>query len=103
MWFISLARTALAYRGVSAYHRAGGFPGNGSQEEHAVKTQRSAHSSDRFAPPCPVPSNSEMQAAAEILNSGKKIAILAGQSICTPAMNSNKSRSCWALQLLKRY
>ena len=72
-------RTALAYRGVSHITVPVDF-----QEMEVNKSTRSKrnvphHSSDRFAPPCPVPSDSEMQAAAEILNSGKKIAILAGQ------------------------
>jgi pyruvate dehydrogenase (quinone)/pyruvate oxidase len=72
-------RTALAYRGVSHITVPVDF-----QELEVKKSTRSKrnvphHSSDRFAPPSPVPSNSEMQAAAEILNSGKKVAILAGQ------------------------
>ena len=37
------------------------------------------HSSDHYSPPCPVPTDAELRAAAEILNAGKKIAILAGQ------------------------
>src|SRR5947209_12258121 len=72
-------RTALAYRGVSHITIPTDF-----QEMEAKKSLRSKrnvphHSSDRYVPPFPVPSNDEVRAAADILNTGKKIAILAGQ------------------------
>ncbi|HZR65972.1 MAG TPA: thiamine pyrophosphate-dependent enzyme [Terriglobales bacterium] len=72
-------RTALAYRGVSHITIPVDF-----QEMETKKSMRSKrniphHSSDRYAPPCPVPSNEELRAAADLLNAGKKTVILAGQ------------------------
>ncbi|HZQ18382.1 MAG TPA: thiamine pyrophosphate-dependent enzyme [Terriglobales bacterium] len=72
-------RTALAFRGVSHLTIPTDF-----QEMEVKKSMRSKrnvpnHSSDRYAEIYPVPSNQELRAAAEILNEGKKIVILAGQ------------------------
>src|SRR6266704_6007787 len=72
-------RTALAYRGVSHITVPVDF-----QEQEAKKTTRSKrniphHSSDKYAPPAPVSLEKDLQSAAEVLNAGKKIAILAGQ------------------------
>jgi pyruvate dehydrogenase (quinone)/pyruvate oxidase len=72
-------RTSLAFRGVSHLTIPTDF-----QEMEAKKSMRSKrnvpnHSSDHYAPPAPVPTEAELRAAAEILNSGTKIAILAGQ------------------------
>jgi pyruvate dehydrogenase (quinone) len=72
-------RSALSYRGVSHITIPVDF-----QEMEVKKSTRSKrnvphHSSDRYVTPTPVPDNSELQAAAAILNGGKKVAILAGQ------------------------
>ena len=72
-------RTALAYRGVSHITIPVDF-----QEEPAKKSTRSKrnvphHSSDRYAPPAPVPRQDELRAAADVLNAGKQLVILAGQ------------------------
>jgi pyruvate dehydrogenase (quinone) len=72
-------RTALAYRGVSHITIPVDF-----QEQEVTKKQRSKrniphHTSDADAPLSPVPEQSELQEAANILNAGRKIAILAGQ------------------------
>ncbi|MBV9180931.1 MAG: pyruvate oxidase, partial [Acidobacteria bacterium] len=72
-------RTALAYRGVAHITIPVDF-----QEMEAKKSMRSKrniphHTSDRYAPPPPVPRVDEIGSAADILNAGKKIAILAGQ------------------------
>src|SRR5437016_5329351 len=72
-------RTALAYRGVSHITVPVDF-----QEMEAKKSTRSKrniphHTSDRYAPPAAVPTRDQLQDAAENLNAGKKIAILAGQ------------------------
>jgi pyruvate dehydrogenase (quinone) len=72
-------RSALSYRGVSHITIPVDF-----QEMEVKKNTRSKrnvphHSSDRYVTPTPVPDNSELQAAAAILNGGKKVAILAGQ------------------------
>ena len=72
-------RTALAFRGVSHITVPVDF-----QEQEVKKDKRSKrnvphHTSDRYAPPFPVAREGELRAAAEVLNNGKKIAILAGQ------------------------
>lgn len=72
-------RTALAFRGVSHLTIPVDF-----QEQEVKKDKRSKrniphHTSDRYAPPPPVAREDEIRAAADILNNGKKIAILAGQ------------------------
>ncbi|MBV9340218.1 MAG: pyruvate oxidase [Acidobacteria bacterium] len=72
-------RTALAYRGVSHITMPVDF-----QEMEAKKSTRSKrniphHSSDLYVPPAPVPREAEIHAAAEVLNFGKKVVILAGQ------------------------
>ena len=72
-------RTALAYRGVSHITIPVDF-----QELEVKKSTRSKrnvphHTSDRYASPAPVPTPAELGAAAEILNAGKTVAILAGQ------------------------
>jgi pyruvate dehydrogenase (quinone) len=72
-------RTALAFRGVSHITIPVDF-----QEQEVKKSTRSKrniphHTSDRYAPPAPVARDEEIRAAADILNGGKKIVILAGQ------------------------
>ena len=72
-------RTALSYRGVSHLTIPTDF-----QEMEPKKSLRSKrnvpqHSSDHYAPPFPVPTNEQLRSAADILNAGKKIVILAGQ------------------------
>jgi pyruvate dehydrogenase (quinone)/pyruvate oxidase len=72
-------RTALAYHGVA--HLT--FPVD-FQEQEVKKRNRSKrnvphHTSDVFAPPPKVPDYPELQRAADILNKGERIAILAGQ------------------------
>src|SRR5438445_675299 len=72
-------RTALAYRSVSHITVPVDF-----QEQEAKKRTRSKrniphNTSDKHAPPAPVALEKDLQSAAEVLNAGKKIAILAGQ------------------------
>ncbi|PYV58492.1 MAG: pyruvate oxidase [Acidobacteria bacterium] len=72
-------RTALAYRGVAHITIPVDF-----QEQEVSKRQRSKrnvphHTSDVNAPLIPVPRRDYLERAAEILNSGKRVAILAGQ------------------------
>ncbi len=72
-------RTALAYRGVS--HLT--FPVD-VQEQECKRRQRSKrniphHSSDVFARSARLPDPNNLRKAAEILNAGKKVAILAGR------------------------
>jgi pyruvate dehydrogenase (quinone)/pyruvate oxidase len=72
-------RTALAYRGVT--HIA--FPVD--LQEHEVKRRRASkrnipgHTSDVFARSAQLPPEAELARAAEVLNAGRKVAILAGQ------------------------
>jgi len=72
-------RTALAYRGVAHIT----IPVD-VQEQEVSKRQRSKrnvphHTSDVNAPLIPLPRRDYLERAAEILNSGKRVAILAGQ------------------------
>jgi pyruvate dehydrogenase (quinone)/pyruvate oxidase len=72
-------RTALAFRGVAHITVPVDF-----QEQEVKKSTRSKrnvphHTSDHFAPPPPVPRQDEIRAAAELLNAGKNVVILAGQ------------------------
>jgi pyruvate dehydrogenase (quinone) len=72
-------RTALAYHGVSHIT----FPVD-FQEQELKKKQRSHrnvphHTSDVDAPLPPLPAKAGLQRAAEILNAGKKVVILAGR------------------------
>jgi pyruvate dehydrogenase (quinone) len=72
-------RTALAYRGVSHIT----FPTD-IQEFKAEKKHRSQrnvpkHSSDTYSRSARLPNESELQRAAEILNKGERITILAGR------------------------
>ena len=72
-------RTALARRGVA--HIC--FPAD-LQEQPADEGPRSArdvpgHTSDWYSPSAPVPNDSDLSRAAEVLRSGSKIVILAGR------------------------
>ena len=72
-------RTALAYHGVSHIT----FPVD-IQEHEVKKRQRSKrniphHSSDIFAHSARLPNEPDLKRAAELLNEGKKVAILAGR------------------------
>jgi pyruvate dehydrogenase (quinone)/pyruvate oxidase len=72
-------RTALSYRCVSHIT----FPADLQEEElerkRASKRNRAHHTSDVCAKSARLPAIEDLRAAAEILNSGKKVAILAGQ------------------------
>ncbi len=72
-------RTALAYRGVSHITIPVDFQEQEVNKKHRSKRNVAHHSSDVDAALPPVPDRSELRAAAEILNAGKKIAILVGQ------------------------
>jgi pyruvate dehydrogenase (quinone) len=72
-------RTALTYRGVA--HLA--FPVD--LQDHEVKTKRASkrnvahHTSDACARSARLPDETALASAAEVLNAGKRVAILAGQ------------------------
>jgi pyruvate dehydrogenase (quinone) len=72
-------RTALAYRGVA--HIA--FPVDLQEHEvkgkHASKRNIPGHTSDAFARSARLPHETDLARAAEVLNAGRKVAILAGQ------------------------
>ena len=72
-------RSALSYRGVSHISIPVDFQDIETKKSTRSKRNVPHHSSDHYSPPCPVPTDAELRAAAEILNAGKKIAILAGQ------------------------
>jgi pyruvate dehydrogenase (quinone)/pyruvate oxidase len=70
-------RTALTYRGVSHIT----FPSDLQEEESGPRTPRNipGHSSDALARGGGLPNPDGLQRAADILNAGKKIVILAGR------------------------
>jgi pyruvate dehydrogenase (quinone) len=72
-------RTALAYRGVA--HIA--FPVDLQEREvkrkQASKRNIPGHTSDAFARGARLPDDAQLAQAAEVLNAGRKVAILAGQ------------------------
>ncbi|HWO42428.1 MAG TPA: thiamine pyrophosphate-dependent enzyme [Candidatus Eisenbacteria bacterium] len=70
-------RTALARRGVAHLN----FPVDLQEKEGGERSKRNipGHTSDVFAAAPATPNDRQLQNAAEVLNAGKKIAILAGQ------------------------
>src|SRR5438876_4477685 len=74
-------RTALAYKGVA--HIA--FPVDIQEMEGGKRSKRNIghHTSDVYARSARLPDEAELRQAAEILNAGKKVAILAGRGALT--------------------
>ena len=74
-------RTALAYKGVA--HIA--FPVDIQEMEGGKRSKRNIghHTSDVYARSARLPDEAELRRAAEILNAGKKVAILAGRGALT--------------------
>jgi pyruvate dehydrogenase (quinone)/pyruvate oxidase len=70
-------RTALAYKGVAHVT----IPTDVQEQETERRSKRNlpGHTSDIFAPPGRVPAGADVRRAAELLNAGKKVVILAGQ------------------------
>jgi pyruvate dehydrogenase (quinone)/pyruvate oxidase len=70
-------RAALSYRGVSHIN----FPVDLQEQEGGERTPRNRphHASDVWARRAALPSADDLRRAAEVLNAGKKIAILAGR------------------------
>jgi pyruvate dehydrogenase (quinone) len=72
-------RTALAFRGVSHITIPVDFQDMEMKKSLRSRRNIQYHSSDRYASLIPVPSDSELRAAADLLNTGKNVVILAGQ------------------------
>ncbi len=72
-------RTALSYRGVAHITFPVDFQELEVQNKQRSKRNVPHHTSDEFAQLAKLPSDGDLQRAAEILNEGKKVAILAGQ------------------------
>src|SRR6266571_962176 len=94
-------RTALAYRGVS--HLT--LPVD-VQEQECKPRQRSKrniphHSSDVFARSARLPDPNNLRKAAEILNAGKKVAILAGRGAIGAADELEKTAEMLAAPIVK--
>jgi pyruvate dehydrogenase (quinone) len=70
-------RTALSYRGVAHIN----FPVDLQEHEGGKRSERNIphHTSDVFARTARLPAEDELQRAAEVLNAGRRIAILCGQ------------------------
>lgn len=72
-------RTALSYRGVAHITIPTDVQELTTSNDERSKRNRPHHTSDAFSRSAQLPSQIDLQRAAEILNNGKKIAILAGQ------------------------
>jgi pyruvate dehydrogenase (quinone) len=72
-------RTALAYKGVSHITIPVDFQDQETSKRRRSKRNVPHHTSHVYAPLPKMPPSQELQRAAEILNEGKKVAILAGR------------------------
>src|SRR5437588_1038873 len=72
-------RTALAYRGVAHITIPVDFQEHELKDRKRSKRNVPHHTSDIYAPLPQIPRQSDLQRAADILNEGRKVAILAGQ------------------------
>jgi pyruvate dehydrogenase (quinone)/pyruvate oxidase len=70
-------RTALAYRGVAHIN----FPVDLQDQQAGERSKRNipGHTSDRWARHAQLPAQADLDRAAEVLNGGKKVAILCGR------------------------
>ncbi|MDQ3248572.1 MAG: thiamine pyrophosphate-binding protein [Chloroflexota bacterium] len=72
-------RTALSYRGVAHINFPIDTQSMPVEENQASKRNVPNHTSDYFARGAALPAQADLQRAADVLNAGKKIAILAGR------------------------
>src|SRR5213595_764751 len=72
-------RTALAYHGVAHITIPVDFQEHELKDRKRSKRNVPHHTSDIYAPLPQIPRQSDLQRAADILNEGRKVAILAGQ------------------------
>ncbi len=72
-------RSALAARGIAHLTIPKDVQSWSASEAQASMANPPGHSGDIFAAPRPLPPNSSLQRAAEIINAGKRVVILAGQ------------------------
>ncbi|MHB1424550.1 MAG: thiamine pyrophosphate-dependent enzyme [Gemmataceae bacterium] len=72
-------RTALARCGVAHINIPKDIQEWTIEGESRSKMNVPKHSADIFAPPCPLPSRELLQQAADLLNQGKKVAMLIGR------------------------
>ena len=94
-------RTALSYRGVSHLTIPVDF-----QEEEVKSRQRSKrnvphHSSDIWATSARLPDGGDLQRAADILNAGKKVAILAGRGALDASDELEKAAELLGAPIIK--
>src|ERR1700758_946321 len=94
-------RTALSYRGVSHLTIPVDF-----QEEEVKSRRRSKrnvpqHSSDISATSARLPDRAELQRAADILNAGKKVAILAGRGALDASDELEKTAELLGAPIIK--
>ena len=85
-------RTALAYRGVS--HLT--LPVDVQEmpaDEGRSKRNIAHHTSEAWARSARLPSDEDLRQAADVLNAGTKIAILAGRGALTPHRRSGRARA----------
>jgi pyruvate dehydrogenase (quinone)/pyruvate oxidase len=92
-------RTALSYRGVSHIN----FPVDLQEKGCEKRSPRNVpgSSSDIFARSARLPDEKDLRAAADILNSGKKIAILAGQGALNAGFELEQIADALAAPIIK--
>jgi pyruvate dehydrogenase (quinone) len=72
-------KTALSQRTVAHINIPKDIQEWGSGESERYEANNSGHSGDVYAPPAPLPPREQLQRAADLLNAGRKVAILAGR------------------------
>src|ERR671913_2070783 len=92
-------RTALSYRGVAHIN----FPVDLQEHEIKEHSKRNipGHTSKIFSSKAGLPEEKDLRAAAEILNSGKKIAIMAGQGALTATEELEELAGTLAAPIIK--
>src|SRR3989442_813494 len=92
-------RTALSYRGVAHLN----FPVDLQEEEVKEHSKRNipGHTSKVFAARSGIPDDEDLKCAAEVLNAGKKVAILAGQGALSATNELEQAAEILAAPIIK--
>ncbi len=94
-------RTALSRRGVAHLTFAVDLQEQTTADDERSKRNLPHHNSDVFARSARVPGAEDLRAAAEILNAGKKIAILAGQGALSAGQELEQTAELLGAPILK--
>jgi pyruvate dehydrogenase (quinone)/pyruvate oxidase len=94
-------RTALAYHGVSHITFPVDFQEQELKEKQRSKRNVPHHTSDVDAPLPPLPTKASLQRAAEILDAGKKVVILAGRGALSAGQQLEQAADLLAAPIVK--